>query len=111
MALGRIIISLLANLVLFNVAPVMAHGQHTNSTFSPVTITATVTVTVAAQPTFGPPPGCNLPLGFPLGCWLENGAGRVLPEAWFDDEYNMTMEMCAGLCQNYTLFGVEYGSQ
>lgn len=113
MALKTFITGLLANIILFNVVPVMAQGRNTNFSVNPLTVTATVTVTAAAQPTFGRglPSGCSLPVGFPLGCWLEIGTGRVLPEAWFEDKNKMTTELCAQLCNSYTLFGVEYSSQ
>lgn len=64
-----------------------------------------------------PPPhgNCAKEPGFPLGCWLEGStAGRLLQDEFLQDDQNMSLEVCADYCtitNNYTLFGVEYGSQ
>lgn len=53
----------------------------------------------------------DMPVGYPLGCWLQGSTpGRALTDAFFEDDH-MTPHACSQLCSNYTLFGLEYGSQ
>ena len=42
-----------------------------------------------------------------LGCYTEATAGRALSSAAFADD-DMTIEMCAGKCAGFTMFGLEY---
>lgn len=54
----------------------------------------------------------NISVGFPLGCWLEGSApGKALEAAFFEQDTSMTPAVCSQLCSNYTLFGLEYGTQ
>lgn len=78
------------------------------SSSSPTTVTGPNT-TLKGGPAIPTYPS-NLPVGFPLGCWLEGSTRRALQDAWFEDD-NMTPLMCSQLCGNYTLFGLEYGGQ
>lgn len=46
-----------------------------------------------------------------MGCYNEGPNGRALPDYFFEDDVLMTIEMCVGLCPNYTFLGLEYGTQ
>lgn len=62
-----------------------------------------------------PPAACTFPVGLPVGCWLERGQGapRILKDAFYQDDRNMTLENCASFCsnKNASLWGVEYSSE
>lgn len=81
------------------------------------TITQTVTTTVTALASTSP---TQATLAIEqecanfrsMGCWLEGSTPtRLLPDDFVQDENSMTIEVCSTYCSNYTLFGVEYGSE
>lgn len=69
-------------------------------------------ITTLSPPPPAPALPAAVPVGYPLGCWLENSTpGRVLQDEFLGDVNYMTPAVCAEMCKNYTLFGLEYGTQ
>ncbi|KAI0127330.1 WSC domain-containing protein [Xylariales sp. AK1849] len=66
-------------------------------------------VTVYGSKTTGTPPANMHTVGnyAYIFCSSDDGAARVLADRRYGDD-NLTVEKCAGLCDDYSYFGVEY---